>query len=303
MLGALFGFKGRLSRPGYWEVLFSIVLIDVLLVLGRMYVADSGLPGGHGPSSPLSQDILAAVPWVLGVFTVWSLLAAMVKRCHDRGRPGALILIGLIPVIGWAWLLIDLFVLEGEERKNRYGRPPHAPAVESTPRAAFEWGAEPAAAAASPEPEFAAAPFETPAPEPAEAEPAPIDAGAVDVHVQEPPPAPQLEAEPETPVAVRDPAPEAPHVEAAEPEPVHAEAVEPEPAEPVVHADEPAPVEAAAEEAHEQSVAAAEPEQAEAPPAETEEAHQPELALSLDPEPAYQPHAHGDLRPLMLDGI
>ena len=74
MLGALFGFKGRLSRPGFWEVVFSIVLVDVLLLLASMYVADSGLPGGFGPSSGPSLALLSAAPWVLVVFTVWSLL-------------------------------------------------------------------------------------------------------------------------------------------------------------------------------------------------------------------------------------
>ena len=143
MLGALFGFGGRLSRPGYWEVLMSVVLIDVALVIGRMFVADSGLPGGFGPSSPLAQALLQAAPWVLGIFTLWSLLAAAIKRCHDRGRSGALILVGLIPVIGWLWLLVDLFFLEGTEGRNRYGRQPHAPVGEGA--SGFKWDAEPAA--------------------------------------------------------------------------------------------------------------------------------------------------------------
>lgn len=145
MLGALFGFKGRLSRPGFWEVLASIVLIDVALLVGRMFVADSGLPGGHGPQSPLSTSVAHWTPWVLGVFTAWGLLAAMVKRCHDRGHTGAWVLLALLPVIGWLWLLVDLFVLAGSTGKNRYGRPPHAPASDLPP--AFTWSAEPAVAA------------------------------------------------------------------------------------------------------------------------------------------------------------
>ena len=277
MLGVLFGFTGRLSRPGFWEVLFSIVLIDVLLVLGRMSVADSGVPWGPGPSSGVSLALLAAMPWVLGVFTVWSLLAAMVKRCHDRGRSGALILIALIPVIGWLWLLIDLFVLEGEERRNRYGRAPHSLAVEDTPRAGFDWGAEPAAA---PEPLFAAAPSEPPPPEPPPPEPGPpvpvlADVGAVDVHVQEPHVAPEpepLAPEEHPAVSHLEPAAEsAPLVTDPEPEPQfhHVEAVEPE---------------ALAES-----------------PAES----QPDLPLELDHSPTAEVPERGrsDLRPLMLDRI
>ncbi len=149
MLGALFGFKGRLSRPGYWEVLASIVLIDVALLLGRMTVAD----GGAG--TPLRQALLNATPWVIVIFTGWSLLAAAVKRFHDRDRSGLMIVVGLIPVIGWLWLLVDLFVLEGTEGRNRYGWPPHAAAPE--PRSRFSWDPEPSALAMAP------ATFEAPA--------------------------------------------------------------------------------------------------------------------------------------------
>ena len=278
MLGALFGFTGRLSRPGFWEVLFSIVLIDVLLVLGRMYVADSGVPWGPGPSSGLSLALVAATPWVFGVFIAWSLLAAMVKRCHDRGRSGALILVGLIPVIGWLWLLIDLFVLEGEERRNRYGRPPHSPAAEGAPRAGFDWGAEPAAA---PEPPLAAEPAEPAPPEPTPEPAAPIpvlaSVGAVDTHAPEPEAAPELEPLP---------AEEHAAVSQAEPEPLLAEPEqqpEPEPEPEVHHAEavDPEPV-------------------AEAPP----EA-QPDLPLQLEPRPDAEVAARGrsDLRPLMLDRL
>ena len=119
MLGALFGFKGRLSLPGFWEVLASIVLIDAALLIGRMYVADAGFPGGLGPQ--LDGPILTWTPWVVAIFTVWSLLAALVKRCHDRDRSGASVLWLLVPVIGWLWLLVDLFLLPGTSAKTRYG--------------------------------------------------------------------------------------------------------------------------------------------------------------------------------------
>lgn len=125
MFGTLFGFKGRLSRAGYFEALLSIVLIDVALVLGQKYVEAYGLPGGYGPASQLSSILVMAAPWVIVLFTIWSVLAIGVKRCHDRGRPGVLLLLGLIPVFGWLWLLVDLLILAGNKGKNRYGRAPH----------------------------------------------------------------------------------------------------------------------------------------------------------------------------------
>ena len=212
MLGALFGFRGRLSRPGFWEVLMSIVLIDIALVVGRMYVADSGLPGGFGPSSQLSQALLRAAPWVLVIFTLWSGLAAAIKRCHDRGRTGALVLVALIPVIGWLFLLIDLFFLEGTEHRNRYGRVPHGPDTTDAPeRSRFDWDAEhvaPAEAEAAP-----AASHMMMDPEPA------FEHHAPPVQVHE---APATDA-PEHPVDMQE-VPAEPHEVHDEPAEAHAEA-------------------------------------------------------------------------------
>ncbi len=125
MFGTLFGFRGRLSRAGFVECLLSIVLIDAAVVLGQKYVEENGLPGGYGPGGPPASTLVQAIPWALAVFTVWALLAAAVKRCHDRGRPGVLVLLALVPVIGWLWLLVDLLLLAGNKGRNRYGRSPH----------------------------------------------------------------------------------------------------------------------------------------------------------------------------------
>jgi uncharacterized membrane protein YhaH (DUF805 family) len=225
MLGALFGFRGRLSRAGFWETVASILLVDVLIVLGGLYAADSGAPAG--------QALLQAAPWALILLTVWGSLATSVKRLHDRGRTGWLILIALIPVIGWLWLLVDLFLLEGDEGRNRYGRPPHSPPGPDAPRSRFDWDAPPT----DPAPAFAAAPapsafawHEPPAP--ADHHDAPI---AREVH-EDPVPDPpaEVQAAPEA---------HAEHIEAHEPvhEALEAAAPEPEPdPEPVPQAAQPA---------------------------------------------------------------
>ena len=183
MLGALFGFNGRLSRAGFWEVLASVSLIDAAFLIGRMYVADSGLPGGNGPQSPLSLGVIGWSPWAIAVFTLWALLAAMVKRCHDRGRTGALVLVGLIPVIGWLWLLVDLFVLPGARGGSRPGGAPRR--AESAQPSRFSW-AEPAAAA-----------------EPVGHDPwPPYDQGPAPIQPQ---PAAEVPREPAPPAAVHEP--------------------------------------------------------------------------------------------------
>jgi len=50
-------------------------------------------------------------------------LAVTVRRLHDIGKSGWMILISLIPIIGGIWLLI-LTVTDGEPGENQYGPNP-----------------------------------------------------------------------------------------------------------------------------------------------------------------------------------
>lgn len=47
-------------------------------------------------------------------------LAVSVRRMHDIGKSGWMILIGLIPIIGYIWLLI-LCCFDSQPGENRYG--------------------------------------------------------------------------------------------------------------------------------------------------------------------------------------
>lgn len=60
---------------------------------------------------------------------LWSLIILIpsiliyIKRFHDRDKTGWWVLIGLIPIIGAPWLLIELGFLKGTDGPNRYGPP------------------------------------------------------------------------------------------------------------------------------------------------------------------------------------
>jgi len=60
---------------------------------------------------------------------LWSLIILIpailiyIKRFHDRDKSGWWVLIGLIPIIGALWLLIELGFLKGTDGPNRYGPP------------------------------------------------------------------------------------------------------------------------------------------------------------------------------------
>ena len=61
-----------------------------------------------------------------GIFALLCLIPAIIvhiKRFHDRNKSGWWLLIGLIPIIGAIWLLIELGFLKGTPGPNRFGPP------------------------------------------------------------------------------------------------------------------------------------------------------------------------------------
>jgi uncharacterized membrane protein YhaH (DUF805 family) len=59
-----------------------------------------------------------------GIFALLSLIPAIIvhiKRFHDRDKSGWWVLIGLVPIIGAIWLLIELGFLKGTPGPNRFG--------------------------------------------------------------------------------------------------------------------------------------------------------------------------------------
>jgi uncharacterized membrane protein YhaH (DUF805 family) len=112
----LFSFQGRIRRLHYW--LTAICAGVVLGVIASVLVSFSGVMVGR--PNPIALALLAAIY----VVDIWIGLALGVKRCHDRDKSGWFLLIGLIPLIGQVWLLIDLGFLDGTPGPNRFGPSP-----------------------------------------------------------------------------------------------------------------------------------------------------------------------------------
>ena len=100
-------FKGRARRKEYWmftlfNAIFSIVasLIDTAIF--------GGLP------------ILATL---LSLFVLIPGLAVCVRRLHDVGKSGWMLLVCLIPVVGAIWLFI-LMCTDSEIGTNKWGDNP-----------------------------------------------------------------------------------------------------------------------------------------------------------------------------------
>jgi uncharacterized membrane protein YhaH (DUF805 family) len=125
MQSLLFSFQGRINRAKFWlvhVVMWVVVAVASGLVMGSAAVSTD--PEAALRSIGTGAGIILAVLYVL---FVWIGLAAGVKRWHDRNKSGWWILIGLVPVIGGLWYLIECGFLPGTAGPNTYGPDPLAP--------------------------------------------------------------------------------------------------------------------------------------------------------------------------------
>jgi uncharacterized membrane protein YhaH (DUF805 family) len=101
-------FKTRARRKEYWMfTLFSVIISGILTLidnnLGTEVNTGTGLFGGI-------YSLLILVPS----------LAVSVRRLHDVGKSGWMLLVALIPLIGAIWLLI-LFCKDSKLGENEWG--------------------------------------------------------------------------------------------------------------------------------------------------------------------------------------
>lgn len=106
----LLSFEGRVGRQTYW--MCFLAFIGVGAVVGII----TALLGKLG--------FIVLALYCLGM--IWCGLAIQAKRWHDRDKSAWWILIGLIPVIGPLWALIENGFLRGTEGSNRFGPDPLA---------------------------------------------------------------------------------------------------------------------------------------------------------------------------------
>ncbi len=106
------GFSGRARRKEYWMfALFNIIFLIVAMIIDNI-LGTTIEGGGYG----LFYFLYALAVLIPG-------LAVAVRRLHDVGKSGWMILIGLIPIIGWIWLLV-LMVIDSKPGENQYGPNP-----------------------------------------------------------------------------------------------------------------------------------------------------------------------------------
>jgi uncharacterized membrane protein YhaH (DUF805 family) len=115
-------FSGRARRKEYWMfALFNMIFLIVIAILDNVLGTTFKMETGYG-----SQ----ALPygWLYMIYALAIIipgLAVCVRRLHDLGKSGWMLLIAFIPFIGAIWLLV-LYCTAGTQGDNKYGPDPKA---------------------------------------------------------------------------------------------------------------------------------------------------------------------------------
>lgn len=113
VLGNYATFSGRARRSEYWWFALTSVIVSVVLnIVGSLSDGMNAIAG-----------LVGLVYW-LG--TLIPSLAVAVRRLHDTGRSGWMLLIALIPLVG-AIILIVFLASDSAKGTNNYGSSPKYP--------------------------------------------------------------------------------------------------------------------------------------------------------------------------------
>jgi len=99
----LFSFSGRIGRGEF--------------ALGHLLALVCGLSFAAVGSGFRLFGFIGAI------LTIWMHFALSTKRLHDHAMPGWYGLVECIPVFGWLWIIVIVWLAEGDAEPNRYGPP------------------------------------------------------------------------------------------------------------------------------------------------------------------------------------
>jgi uncharacterized membrane protein YhaH (DUF805 family) len=98
-------FEGRASLSAYWWYALALAIVGVVLEIFSVAVGATAL-----------TLLIGLVMFVAGL----SGLSVGVRRLHDTDKSGWMLLLGLIPFVGWI-IMIVLLVQPGTPGQNRFG--------------------------------------------------------------------------------------------------------------------------------------------------------------------------------------
>ncbi len=100
----LFSPHGRIGRGSYWVGM----ALSGLMFFSPLLVFVAGTDGRIGaPLEPWAEPLLL-LALLLVFVAVWTGHMVSLKRIRDRGQDPRLLVIQHVPVLGWAWAVVNL---------------------------------------------------------------------------------------------------------------------------------------------------------------------------------------------------
>ncbi len=100
--------EGRSGRAEFWWFILAVWVIEVVVLTLVNLVFNGGALG----------NIVWFLVWIVGFAAV---LSVAIRRLHDVGQTGWLVLLWIIPCIG---LVLIYFWVQPSQGDNQYGPPP-----------------------------------------------------------------------------------------------------------------------------------------------------------------------------------
>lgn len=121
-------FSGRATRTEYWMFqLINLLILFVPLVLFGCLLGQAAATNANRNRDNLNLGIgpliLIGLIGIYALFTIIPSLALQVRRLHDIGMSGFLLLIALIPYLG-GFVLVVLYLFDSQPGTNQYGPNP-----------------------------------------------------------------------------------------------------------------------------------------------------------------------------------
>lgn len=117
----LYSFSGRAGRMTF--ALTQIGVFTATYVFTFLIIVLTGAGDETRSGVTLADQVgIMLIGSIYYLNMAWISLAAAVRRCHDRGLSGWMLLFVMPPILGQMWLVLSLVTGEGEPGTNRHGR-------------------------------------------------------------------------------------------------------------------------------------------------------------------------------------
>ena len=117
------GFSGRASRSEYWWFMLFLQIVPIVgYVLVFAYISVALGEEGATMSFETLMNLLS-LPSLVTLAFLLPALSVSVRRLHDTGKSGWMLLIALIPCIGLILWLVWM-IEDGQAHANAYGPVP-----------------------------------------------------------------------------------------------------------------------------------------------------------------------------------